>query len=211
MTSLLDFEPASIVLNRFWVKQLTEADLRVMEYRCNFQPPPEPGDEQRAISKICYSLGVTAVRLGSSIITRESISPDRLQSEDWHLTDVRERVLSCDHAAERKALETFERRSLEQKLRRFTHATVERASEGGLNWWRSGDAGREKVGTGWEVHRGRRIDVALDLEGNLYLDIDTQHHFHTPWTLHQWLENYPDAPIRYVRNRYRSFAVSARS
>lgn len=204
MTSLLDFEPASIVLNRFWVKQLTEADLRVVEYRCNFQQPPESGDEQRAISRICYSLGVTAVRLGSSIITREPISPDRLQSEDWHLTEVGERVLSCDHAAERKALESFERKSLEHKLRRFTHATVEQASEGGLNWWISGDAGIEKVGTGWEVHRGRRIDVAIDLDGNLYLDIDTQHHFHTPWTLHQWLENYPDAPIRYVRNRYRS-------
>jgi hypothetical protein len=204
MTSILDFAPASIVLNRFWVKQLTEAELRVFEYQCTLQSLPDAGDEQRAISKICYSLGVTAVRLGSGIITRQPISPDRLQSPDWHLTAVGERVLSCDRPAERKALETFERRWLEQRLRDITRAaTVERAAEGGLNWWRSDGQSAGTIGNGWEVHRGRRIDVAIDLDGNLYLDIDTQHHFHTPWTLHQWLESYPDAPIRYVRNRYK--------
>jgi argonaute family protein len=97
----------------------------------------------------------------------------------------------------------FERRSLEKKLRSFSKTAVERATEGGLIWWVTDEQGKEKCGEGWEVRRGRRIDISIDSDGYLYLEIDIHHRFYTPWTLHQWLEKYPDSPISYVRNTYK--------
>ena len=101
-------------------------------------------------------------------------------------------------------MESLERKVLEQGLKKsFNKTEIEKASEGGLIWWITGHEGAEKCGDGWEVHRGRRIDVVIDSDGNLYLEIDIHHRFYTPWTLHQWPEEYPDIPISYVRNTYK--------
>nr|WP_277815515.1 argonaute PAZ domain-containing protein [Cyanobacterium stanieri] len=35
------------------------------------------------------------------------------------------------------------------------------------------------------------------------MEIDSHHRFYTPWTLQQWLEKYPDAPFKYMRNTYK--------
>ena len=204
MNSLKNFEQTSVVLNRYLVRHLEASDLTIHEYQCRFAQTPQQGDEQRALSSICYKLGVTAVRLGSRIITKEEVSSARMRSDDWELVKTPNRKLDCGNTSERKALETFERKVLEQGLKKsFNKTEIERASEGGLIWWITGHKGAEKCGDGWEVHRGRRIDVVIDSDGNLYLEIDIHHRFYTPWTLHQWLEKYPDIPISYVRNTYK--------
>ncbi|WP_448380690.1 argonaute PAZ domain-containing protein [Gloeomargarita sp.] len=194
-----------VVLNRFLIKQLTGSDLEFYEYECHPLRAPKSGDEYRAISRICYQLGITAVRLGSRIITREQIASDKMQIGDWTLRNPQVRNLTCSNGDERKALECFYRRELEKDLRRKYHRTsvIERADEGGLIWWIKSET--EIHGDGWEVHRGRRIDVAIDQEGSLYLEIDIHHRFYTPWTLEQWLKKYTyiDIPIKYVRNTYK--------
>ncbi len=204
MNPLKNLDHTSVVLNCYPVRHLEAKDLTVHEYQCHFAQTPQQGDEQRAISSICYKLGVTAVRLGSRIITREEVSPAKMRSDDWELFKTATRKLDCGNTYERKALETLERKVLEQGLKKsFNKTETERASEGGLIWWITGQAGAEKCGNGWEVHIGRRIDVVIDSDGNLYLEIDIHHRFYTPWTLHQWLEEYPDVPISYVRNTYK--------
>jgi hypothetical protein len=204
MNSLENLEKTSLVLNRYLVRPLEERYLTIHEHQCRFTQTPQQGDEQRAISSICYKLGVTAVRLGSRIITREEVSPEKMRSDDWELVKVGTKRLDCSNTQERKALESFERRILEQGLKySYSKTEIEKAPEGGLIWWIKDSEGTEKCGNGWEVHRGRKIDIVIDSDANLYLEIDIHHRFYTPWTLHQWLEEYPDIPINYVRNTYK--------
>lgn len=203
MTLLTTFTSTSVILNRFLIKQLQETDLTVYEYQCQFTQTPEEGKQQQALAQVCYKVGVTAVRLGRIIITKEEISTDKLKSNNWQLVKIGTKLLSYNNPTERQALETFERKILEKKLKRFTRTKIEKALEGGIIWWVTDDKEIEKHGNGWEIRKGRRIDVVIDSSGNLYLEIDIHHHFHTPWTLHQWLEKYPDIPIKYVRNTYK--------
>lgn len=198
-----EFQKISVTLNRFRVKQLSESDTTVYEYQCRFIHPPELGDEQRQISNICHKLGVTAVKLGTKIITKEEIDSENLANDDWQLSSLGTRLLDYKDFQERRALETFERKILEKKLRSFAKAELKRSVEGGLIWWSPAKKGVETSESGWEVHRGRRIDVVIVSDGQLYLEIDLHHRFYTSWTLHQWLEEYPDLPIKYVRNTYR--------
>lgn len=202
-TSITNFEKISITLNRFFVKQL-EVDSRTFyEYKCRFQEVPEQRNEQQVISSICYKLGVIAVRFGHNIITSDKVSLEKMNSDNWQLELVGTKELSCQKPFERKVLETFERRRLEKQLKSYTKTEVTRATEGGLIWWITAQEGVEKFGNGWEVHRGRRIDIAINSDNNLYLEIDIYHRFHTPWTLQKWLDKYPDIPISYVRNNYK--------
>ncbi|WP_233838599.1 argonaute PAZ domain-containing protein [Thermosynechococcus sichuanensis] len=197
------FQEVEVILNRFFVKNLDQPDLTFHEYQCRFTQVPEQGSEQKALSSVCYKLGVTAVRLGSRIITREPIDRSRMQTQDWQLTKIGCRELSCQNNHERQALESFERKILERKLKeRFKKTTIEKDYEAGLIWWISDQEGVEKSGHGWEVHRGREINVTIDTEGKLYLEIDIHHRFYTPFTLEWWLREYPDIQIRYVRNTY---------
>jgi Argonaute PAZ domain len=203
MISSLSIKKTSIVLNRFFVKQLAESDLTVKEYICSFTQNPDRGQEQKAIARICYKLGVPAIRLGNKIITKEFINLDRLQNDGWDVKFLSEKVLDCTNPDERKGIEQLERKILEQRLKQWSKTAIEKASEGGLIWWVTGEAGIEMFGVGWEVHRGRRIDISVDTDSNLYLEIDLHHRFYTPWTLHEWQDEYPEVPISYVRNTYK--------
>jgi len=196
----MKLQERSFILNRFLIKQLEPIDLAFYEYQCNFKETPEPGHEERSLSRVCYKLGVTAVRLGSRIITRDKISSEVMSNSDWQLLDPIEKVLSTKNPSQRKALETFERKILEKRLKLIGKREVERASEGGLIWLRTDP---DQLGDGWEVRQGRRIEIAINSEGQLYLEIDIHHRFHTHWTLHQWLEQHPEIPIRYVCNNYK--------
>lgn len=198
-----EFEKTSIVLNRFLVKNLAVADRTFCEYSCSFTQNPDHGQEQKAIATICYKLGVPAIRLGNKIITKELVDSDRLRGDVWEVKFLGKRILDCTNSTERQGVERLERKIIEQALRRWSRAAVEKASEGGLIWWVTGEDGKEKCGIGWEVHKGRRIDVSIDADSNLYLEIDLHHRFHTPWTLHEWQDEYPDIPISYVRNIYK--------
>jgi len=116
MTSSLNFEKTSIILNRFLIKQLSDSELTVNEYSCSFPENPEPGSEQKAISNVCYKVGVPAVRLGNKIITQNTVDSNRLKGDDWELTLTSERTLDCSILTERKGIESLERKKLEQKF-----------------------------------------------------------------------------------------------
>ncbi|WP_226971981.1 argonaute PAZ domain-containing protein [Thermosynechococcus sp. CL-1] len=198
------FPEVEVILNRFFVKNLTQQDLRFYEYQCQFTQVPEQGSEQKALSSVCYKLGVTAVRLGSLIITRERIDTSRRQTQDWQLQEIGCRELSCQKDHERQALESFERKILECKLKeKFKKTRFEKDYEVGLIWWIFDQKGLEKSGHGWEVHRGGAINVRIEPDGKLYLEIDIHHRFYTPFTLEWWLNEYPDIQIKYVRNTYK--------
>lgn len=199
-----ELEKTSIVLNRFFVKNLAEGDRNISEYSCRFTQNPDRGKEHQAIASICYKLGLPAIRLGNKIVTKELVDSARLQGDGWEVKFICKRTLDCTNPAERQGIEQLERKILEQNLKKqWDKTAIERASEGGLIWWITGEAGREKCGMGWEVHKGRRINVSVDADSNLYLEIDLHHRFYTPWTLHEWQDEYPDIPISYVRNTYK--------
>jgi CRISPR/Cas system CMR-associated protein Cmr5 small subunit len=201
---MFDFQPVPVLLNRFFVKKLTKVDRTIYEYQCDFEQNPERGKEQGAISNICYKLGVPAVRLGNKIITKEPVNESRFQGEGWSVNFLSKRILNCSNPAERNGIEQLERKILQKNLgARWRNTSIERASEGGLIWWVIGKEGTEIYGAGWEVHKGRRIDVSVDAEAALYLEIDLYHRFYTSWTLHQWQDKYPEIPISYVRNTYK--------
>ncbi|WKT82363.1 argonaute PAZ domain-containing protein [Thermosynechococcus sp. PP45] len=197
------FREVEVILNRFFVKNLTQQDLTFYEYQCQFTQVPEEGSEQKALSSVCYKLGVTAVRLGNRIITRQPIDTSKMQTQGWQLQQIGCRELSCQNDHERQALESFERKILECKLKeKFEKTRIEKDYEVGLIWWIPVEKGIEKRGDGWEVHRGRAINVRIEPDGKLYLEIDIHHRFYTPFTLEWWLNKYPDIQIKYVRNTY---------
>ncbi len=202
MSLLHQNQSVEVILNRFFVKELAQEDLTFYEYACRPNPLPEPGEEQKAIAKVCNRLGVIAVRLGSCIITRERVSPSQLKTPEWELEECGLRVLTCANPQERSALESFERKRIESRLRSLYTKTAVELIGGGLLWWITAQEGVELSGDGWEIHRARRIDVAVEPDGKLYLEVDIHHRLYTPWTLHEWLENYPDVPIGIVRNTY---------
>ncbi|MDR7898611.1 argonaute PAZ domain-containing protein [Thermosynechococcus sp. JY1334] len=197
------FREVEVILNRFFVKNLTQQDLTFYEYQCQFTQVPEEGSEQKALSSVCYKLGVTAVRLGNRIITRQPIDTSKMQTQGWQLQQIGCRELSCQKDHERQALESFERKILECKLKeKLKKARIEKDYEVGLIWWNTAEEGIEKRGDGWEVHKGGSINVRIEPDGKLYLEIDIHHRFYTPFTLEWWLKKYPDIQIKYVRNTY---------
>jgi hypothetical protein len=194
-----------VILNRFLVKELTQEDLTFYEYNCTLNPLPEPEDVRKTfskISRICNQLEVLAVRLGNRIITQEKVPTSKLRTEGWELKELGPRVLTCTDVQERSALESFERKRIESRLKSLFKKTEVESTGGGLLWWMTSQEGVELFGDGWEIHRGRMIDVAVETDGKLYLEVDIHYRLYTPWTLHEWLENYPDVPIKLVRNTY---------
>ncbi len=197
----------ALVLNRFEVKSLTEVDRTFWVYTCRFDEPPDGTEFYRQLASVAYRVGVVAVAIRSrpELLTRDPIAPEHLQGEGWGLTLQETRVLDAQRPGDRQILEMFERRSLETALRRISRkAEVERATEGGLIWWVKDGAGIEKSGNGWEIHRGRHIDIHIEENGQLYLEVDLHYRFHTPQTLHWWLTQFPELEdrIRHVRNTY---------
>jgi len=204
MNILVNLQETQVVLNQFWIKELSEDDRKVYEYTCSFTETPELGQEFKAIASVCYKLGVPATQFGNKIITKQIVNTDKLKTDDWEVILSEEKILNPTNNAERKAIEQLERKTLEVGLKREWRdvTDVEKADEGGLIWWVK-EKGIELSGDGWEVHRGRRIDVVIDSSGNLFLEVDLHYKFYTAWTLQQWQEEYPDCRIDYVRNTYK--------
>jgi hypothetical protein len=195
----------NVYLNRFPVKKLSESDQIVQVYSCNFISPPEPGTEYSALNRIPWKIGKTSgVRFGSKIITKQPISDTYLNNESWKLEHQGQQFLSLEQSSERDALERLERRWIWKELEKISDRNrIQKSSEVGLIWW---NANRTILqDSGWEVHTGVSLDIELHSSGTILAEIDTHHRFYSPWTLEQWLQNYPDIPIKWVRNTYSSY------
>ena len=190
-----------VFLNRFPVKKLSDRDKTVQVYSYIFDPSPEPGSEYSAINKIPWKIKTPGVRLKSSIITKQLISDEYLKQDNWTLTYQGTQLLNLNEDYEREALEKLERKWLEKELRyKFSRNKVDRASEGGFIWWDADNIILQDLG--WEVHTGVRVDVELHSSGIIFLEIDLHHRFYSSWTVEQWLQNYSDILITWVRNTY---------
>ncbi|MBW4489255.1 MAG: argonaute PAZ domain-containing protein [Trichocoleus desertorum ATA4-8-CV12] len=193
-------QPADVCINRFLVRELSHADRDVWSYNYRFEQSPEPEEIYKATSRILWNIRVPGARLESRIVTSEEIAPERLKGDGWSLEIIGQEKLNPGNYQERLALEQLSRRWLERELRKAPGHRLDKAPGGGFIWWNEKKA--ENCGRGWEVHSGVQLDVAISHEGCLYLEIDNHHRFYTPWLLHEWLEQYRDVPIDYVRNTY---------
>lgn len=190
-----------VYLNQFKVKQLTEAERPIYQYRYTFTTPPEEGKRYSAINRILYQIGdALGIRLGDVIATTSLINEDNLAGDNWQLSLIGEKLLDPKVSGDRKALEQIQRKILRQKLRRSRTLRIEDTRSGfsGFILWDTRQV--KKEGNGWRVLKGALVDVVVDNKGDLYLEIDHHYRFQSPWTLHQWLESEPDAPLNYVQN-----------
>ena len=89
---------------------------------------------------------------------------------------------------------------MERNLRYQSRNRVDRALGGGFIWWDANNIVLQDLG--WEVHTGVRLDVELHHSGVIFIEIDLHHRFYSSWTLEQWLKDYKDIPINWVRNTY---------
>lgn len=190
-----------VFLNRFPVKTLSDHDKIVQVYDYTFNPSPEPDKEYSAINQIPWKIRTPGVRFKSTIITQKLISDEYLKQDNWMLTYKGTQSLNLDNSYERESLEKLERKWLERELRyKFSRNRVNRASEGGFIWWDADNIILQDLG--WEVHTGVRLDVELNSSGVIFIEIDLHHRFYSSWTVEQWLQNYTDIPINWVRNTY---------
>ena len=192
---------SQVFLNRFAVKKLSDREKTVQVYSYTFNSSPEPGKEYSAINQILWKIRTPGAKLKSTIITKESISDEYLKQDNWTLEYRGTQLLDLDDSYEREALEQLERKWLERELRyKLNRNRVDRASEGGFIWWDANNIVLQDLG--WEVHTGVRLDVELHHSGFILIEIDLHHRFYSAWTLEQWLKDYRDIPINWVRNTY---------
>ena len=194
-------DTSQVFLNRFPVKKLSDREKTVQVYNYTFNPSPEPGKEYSAINQIPWKIRTPGVRFKSKIITKQLISEEYLKQDNWTLEHQGEQVLNLDNSYEREALEQLERKWLERNLRyKLSKNRVDRALGGGFIWWDANNIVLQDLG--WEVHTGVRLDVELHYSGVIFIEIDLHHRFYSAWTLEQWLKDYKDIPINWVRNTY---------
>lgn len=192
---------SKVFINRFPVKQLSDRDQTVQVYSYTFNPSPEPGKEYSAINQIPWKIKTPGVKFKSTIITKQLISDEYLKQDNWTLKYQGTQLLNLNISNEKEALEQLERKWLEQQLKyKFARNRINSASEGGFIWWDADSIILQDLG--WEVHTGVRLDVELHYSGVIFIEIDLHHRFYSSWTLEQWLQDYGNIPINWVRNTY---------
>ena len=194
-------DTSQVFLNRFAVKQLSDREKTVQVYSYTFNPSPELGKEYSAINQIPWKIRTPGVRFKSTIITKQLISEEYLKQDNWTLEHQGTQLLNLDDSYERESLEKLERKWLERELKyKLSRNRVDRALGGGFIWWDANNIILQDLG--WEVHTGVRLDVELHHSGVIFIEIDLHHRFYSAWTLEQWLQDYKDIPINWVRNTY---------
>lgn len=189
---------STVCLNRFPVYHLNEEACTVHQYSYTFSEPPEGPDIYRAVGSIIYKIGAAVgTRLEDKIVVTEPISTNYLQGDNWTLNYVDKRVLDPAVSVERKALEQLRRRHFYLSVKRARNKPMERSGSGYILW---DDDKIEGSGKGWQVLRGAVIDVSVDEDGLFSLEIDSHYRFYSPWTVQQWLDEYPGIPLSYVHN-----------
>ncbi|XFA72641.1 argonaute PAZ domain-containing protein [Thermosynechococcaceae cyanobacterium Okahandja] len=193
-----------VFLNQFLVKTLAPEEARtVQRYACRWQRNPDEGTADYALNRVCYQLRVPAARWRTHIVTFQP--PECLESEEWQLTELEPVVLDCGDPEQREALATLHRQRLRQSLQQDqSNYEVERGSDNSIRIWQKQPKKSENTPEGWEARKGYCLDLRIDTAAHLYLDIDCAYRLWTPWTLHDWLEHYPDSLplIKWVRNTY---------
>jgi hypothetical protein len=190
-----------VFLNKFPVKKISNSEKTVQVYSYIFNPSPELGKEYSAINQILWKIRTPAVRFKSTIITKKLISEEYLKQDNWTLKHQGTQLLNLDISYEREVLEQLERRWLERELRyKLTRNRVDRASQGGFICWDADNIILQDLG--WEVHTGVSLNIELHYSGIILLEIDLHHRFYSSWTLEEWLQNYRNIPIIWVRNTY---------
>ena len=194
-------DTSQVFLNRFAVKKLSDREKTVQVYSYTFNPSPELGKEYSAINQIPWKIRTPGVRFKSTIVTKELISEEYLKQDNWKLEHQGTQLLNLDADYEREALEQLERKWLERELRyKLSRNRIDRALGGGFIWWDANNIVLQDLG--WEVHTGVRLDIELHHSGVIFIEIDLHHRFYSAWTLEQWLKDYQDIPINWVRNTY---------
>ena len=194
-------DTSQVFINRFPLKKLGDREKTVQVYSYTFNPSPELGKEYSIINQIPWKIRTPGVRFKSTIITKQLISEEYLKQDNWTLEHQGTQLLNLDDSYEREALEQLERKWLERELRyKLSRNRVDRALGGGFIWWDANNIVLQDLG--WEVHTGVRLDVELHHSGVLFVEIDLHHRFYSAWTLEQWLKDYKDIPINWVRNTY---------
>jgi hypothetical protein len=189
-----------VFLNQFFIKTLTEEDRRFYKYRCVLEGEVTAGQEFQKIGSACYKVGTDAVRLGHQVVARSPIREDKLRGEDWRLEDFQEVILNPADPKERKAIAQLELKKLKADLKsRMPKTHIKDSGDGKLTLWKDH---AEKFGNGWKVYRSTVLGLVVQINGDLLLEIDSHSKFYSPYTLHQWQEEYPDCLINYVLNTY---------
>ncbi|MFN4065897.1 MAG: argonaute PAZ domain-containing protein [Thermosynechococcus sp.] len=199
----------TVRLNRFLIKNLSEAERRVYRYTCQWTEHPDIGEEAQALNRICYRLEAVASRWQTYILIEESAArtpPLHFEGETWRLVNPEQIILDCRDPNQRQALESLQRsrlrRTLERSARQSQAHVVEKGSDNSILFWKKSDP-EEVEHAGWQVIRGYCFDLIVDTAANLYIEVDYHYHFHSPWTLQQWLDRYPELSFSWVRNTYR--------
>ncbi len=194
-------DTSQVFINRFPVKKLGDREKTVQVYSYTFNPSPELGKEYSVINQIPWKIRTPGVRFKSTIITKQLISEEYLKQDNWTLEHQGTQLLNLDDSYEREALEQLERKWLERELRyKLSRNRIDRALGGGFIWWDANNIVLQDLG--WEVHTGVRLDIELHHSGVIFIEIDLHHRFYSAWTLEQWLKDYQDIPINWVRNTY---------
>ena len=192
---------SKVFLNRFPVKKLSDLDKTVQVYSYTFNPSPEPGKEYSEINRIPWKIRTPGVRFKYTIITKKIIAQEHLKQDNWTLKHQGTQLLNLDIDLEREALEKLERKWIERELRcKLSRNRIDYASEGGFIWWDADETILQDLG--WKVHKGVRLDIELHQSGFVFIEIDLHHRFYSAWTLEQWLKDYADISISWVRNTY---------
>ncbi|WP_299044620.1 argonaute PAZ domain-containing protein, partial [uncultured Thermosynechococcus sp.] len=212
----MDFPRQTVVLNHFLIKELDSAARTVYCYTCEWKEQPDIGQEAQAFNRISYDLnsdqklGVVASRWQSYILVQplsESTSLSHFEKKTWKLVNPQQMTLDCRDPSQRQALESLQRsrlrKILEQLARQYKEEyEVDKRSDNSILFWKKSKPAVEHEG--WQILEGRCLDVVVDSDARLYIEVDDHYHFHSPWTLQQWLDGYPnlDLPFSWVRNTY---------
>lgn len=193
---------AEVRINRFPMRYLNETEKTVSVYSYTFKSSPESGKEYSAVNQILWKIGrAVGARFGDKIVTKEPILERYLDGDNWTLREEGTRLLNPEISRERFTLEQLESKSLHNKLKfGGSRHKIERSGEGGFIWWKTEQ--QILAQSGWEVHDGVHIDLEIHHSGTIFVEIDSHYRFYTAWTLGQWLKNFPELPISWVRNTY---------
>lgn len=204
----MNFPSQTVRLNRFLIKNLSEAEHTVYRYTCQWTEQPDIGEAPQALNRICYDLKVAASRWQDYILVEGSAARTpslRLEGKTWTLVNPEEMILDCRDPSQRQALESLQRsrlrRTLERNANKSKNYVVEKGSDNSIFLWKTNDP--EDEYQGWQVAKGYCLDLVVDASANLYVEVDYHYHFHSLWTLQQWLDQYPDLSFSWVCNTYR--------